>query len=130
MRDLTAQKNIVEIQDGISGDVHEIYYRTPTAEEIASYTNGMFERCGRKIKIRLIENRLKFGGRIITGFKKGTLGCDGKAFSSDSADPDYREDWKEQLIAKAPDVVSAVAVVAFESTGVSREAELDGPLEE
>ncbi len=130
MRDLTAHRNVVEIQDGISGDVHEIYYRIPTVEEIASYQNSSFERRGRKFRNRIFENRLKFGGRIITGFKKGTLGCDGRAFASEPDDPDYREDWKEQLTANAPDVVSAVAVVAFESTGVSREAELEVPLEE
>ncbi len=130
MRDLTAQKNIVEIQDGISGDVHEIHYRMPTVEEIASYQNGLFERRGRKLKNRIFESRLKFGGRIITGFRKGTLGCDGKAFASDAGDPDFRADWKEQLLVNAPDVVAAVAMVAFEGTGVSREAELESPLEE
>jgi len=130
MRDLSAQKNIVEIQDGISGDVHEMHYRPPTTEEIAAYQNGLFERRGRKLRSRITENRLKYGARILTGFKKGTFGCDGRPFASDPADPDYREDWKEQLVKNAPDVVCAVALVAFESTGVSREAELEAPLDE
>jgi hypothetical protein len=130
MRDLSALKNIVEIQDGISGDVHEIHYRNPSVEEMAGYQNGLFERRGRKLRNKIFENRLKYGGRIITGFEKGSFGCDGKPLASDPSDPDYREDWKEQLVKNAPDVVCAVAMVAFESTGVSREAELEGPLDE
>lgn len=130
MRDFAAAKNTVEIRDGLSGDDHEIYYRMPTNEERAAYQNSAFARSGNRLKARLYENRIKFGSRIITGFKKGSLGIGGKPFSSDESDPDYRADWKDLLVQHAGDIVSSVAVTVFESTGVAREAELDVPLDE
>ena len=129
MRDFSAERNVIEIQDGTSGDVHEIFYRMPTNEERAAYQNGVFERRGQKIKSRIFENRLKFGARIITGFSRGTFGTDGRVFSADPADPDYRQDWKELLVRHAGDVVASVAASVFEATGASREAEPENPLE-
>ncbi|MHC1726497.1 MAG: hypothetical protein AB9866_10885 [Syntrophobacteraceae bacterium] len=117
MRDLAAQRNVIEINDGASGDVHEVYYRMPTNEERAAYQNGAFAVKGRKLQARIFENRIKFGARVITGFKKGTLGIDGKAFSSEANDPDYREDWKTQLVENAGDIVTAIAAFVFEGTG-------------
>ncbi|MFZ2447494.1 MAG: hypothetical protein WAW37_14155 [Syntrophobacteraceae bacterium] len=130
MRDFAAERNILDIQDGITGEVHEIRYRMPTNEERAAYHNGVFERRGQKLKSRIFENRLKFGSRIITGFTRGTLGIDGKAFSSDPNDPDYRQDWKDLLVRHAGDIVASVAASVFEATGAAREAEPESPLEE
>jgi hypothetical protein len=130
MRDFSADRNVIEIQDGISGDIHEIYYRLPTNEERASYQSNLISRRGKKIQTRIFETRIKFGGKLVTGFRKGTLGIEGKAFASDSTDPDYREDWKELLLKFAPDVIASVAVTAFEATGVQREPEDDVPLDE
>lgn len=129
MRDFAAERNTLEIHDGMSGDVHEIHYRMPTNEERAAYQNGAFERRGQKIRSRIFENRLKFGARIITGFRKGTLGIDGNAFSSDPDDPDFRQDWKDLLVRYAGDVVASVGAGIFEGTGAAREAELEVPLE-
>lgn len=130
MRDFAAERNILDIQDGITGDVHEIYYRMPTNEERAAYQNGVFERRGQKLKSRVFENRLKFGSRIISGFTKGTLGIDGRLFSADPSDPDYRQDWKDLLVRYAGDIVASVAASVFEATGATREGEPESPLEE
>ncbi len=131
MRDFASERNILDIQDGITGDVHEIFYRMPTNEERAAYQNGAFERRGQKIKSRIFENRLKFGSRIITGFTRGTLGIEGKAFSSDPDDPDFRSDWKDLLVRHAGDIVASVAATVFEATGAAQEAEpLENPLEQ
>ena len=130
MRDLTATTNIAEIRDGISGDIHEIEYRTPTPDELAAYAAGLIKRKGRKLVSNPVENRLKFGLQIITGFKKGSIGAGGKAISCDPQDPDYREDWKSLLAQNAPDIVCVLAVSAFESTGIERRADLDVPLDE
>lgn len=129
MRDFAAERNVLEIQDGITGDVHEVWYRMPTNEERAAYQNGVFERRGQKLRSRIFENRLKFGARIITGFAKGTIGIDGKPISPDPNDPDFRQDWKDLLVRHAGDIVASVAVSVFESTGASREAEPESPLE-
>lgn len=117
MRDLAAEKNVVEINDGATGDVHEIFYRMPTNEERAAYQNGAFALRGRKLQARIFENRIKFGARVITGFKKGTLGIDGKPFASDANDPEFREDWKDLLVKNAGDIVTSVAALVFEGTG-------------
>lgn len=131
MRDFAAERNVLEILDGISGDVHEVYYRMPTNEERAAYQNGVFERRGRTLRSRLFENRLKFGARIITGFAKGTIGIDGKLISPDPNDPDFRQDWKDLLVRHAGDVVASVAASVFESTGAAREADPEEvPLEQ
>lgn len=129
MRDFAVERNVLEIQDGISGDVHEIYYRMPTNEERAAYQNGAFERRGRKLRARIFENRMKFGARIITGFRKGSLGVGGKAFSCEPDDPDFRQDWKDLMIEHAGDIVASVAACVFETTGAAREADLELPLE-
>jgi hypothetical protein len=128
MRDL-ARQNVAKINDGVSGDVHEIYYRAPTNEERAAYLNGAVKRSGKKLISKVFETRIRFGTAIITGFKKGTIGIDGKEFSSDPNDPDYREDWKNQLVSQAGDIVAAVAVCAFEATAVDQ-SEVESPLDE
>jgi len=127
MRDL-ASKNTAKINDGISGDIHEIYYRAPTNEERSAYLNGAVKRSGKKLIPKVFETRIKFGSAIITGFKKGTIGIEGQVFSSDPNDPDYREDWKAQLVNQAGDIVAAVAVCAFEATAADQETE--SPLDE
>lgn len=123
MRDLTAPKNTIEIQDGSSGDVHEMYYRRPTAVEMAGYQAALFERKGKKVINRVYQTRIDFGAKILTGFKPGTFGFDGQAISAEKADKGYREDWQRILRELAPDVVAAVAQQVFEGTGVARGAD-------
>ncbi|MCE5334269.1 MAG: hypothetical protein LLG06_06735 [Desulfobacteraceae bacterium] len=130
MRDFAAERNVLEILDGISGDVHEIHYRMPTNEERAAYQNGAFERRGRKVRTRIFENRIKFGARIVTGFRKGSLGVDGRPIASDPNDPDFRQDWKDLLVQHAGDIVASVAASVFENTGAARETDAELPLEE
>lgn len=88
--------------------------------ERAAYSVRLFERKGNKFINKTFDARLDFGTKIITGFEKGTFGVDGKAFSCDASDVDYRQDWKELLVATASDVVSAVAQLVFEATGAAR----------
>jgi len=120
MRDLNAKRNILTIRDSATGDEHEMYYRTPTNAEVVAYMSAQIKRSGSQLIQTVYETRLKFGALIIEGFKKGTFGIDGKAFSSDKGDVDFREDWKELLTKSAGDVVSTVAVQAFEGTHVVR----------
>lgn len=120
MRDLTTKANVMEIQDGVSGDTHEIYYRMPTNKERAAYSAALFERKGKKVKDNTFPTRLKFGRRICTGFKKGTFGVDGKAFASGQTDHDYRADWAELLEEGSPEVFVALAFQVFEGTGTGR----------
>lgn len=120
MRDLSAEKNIIEIADGLSGDVHEFYYRKPTAQEIATHQAGLFERKGKKVTNRVHSTRISSGLKIITGFKPGTIGINGVAISPVPGETGYREDWKTLIGGHASDIVAAVAQQVFEGTGVNR----------
>ena len=120
MRDLSSARNIIEITDGLSGDVHEFYYRRPTAQEMAAYQAGLFERKGKKVINRVYQTRIESGLKILTGFKPGTIGIDGVAISAVAGEQGYREDWKNLLGEHAPDIIAAVAQQIFEGTGVSR----------
>ena len=121
MRDIKATENTIEINDGHCGDVHVLKYRNPTRQEMTAYQARLFERKGKKMIPRFFEARVEFGRKLLTGFVKGTLGYEGKAFASDPSDPDYRADWCDLLVECAPDIVAVVAQQAFEATGVARQ---------
>lgn len=106
----------MRVNDPISDDVHELYYRAPTVKERSAYDASRFVRKGKKVINRTFETRLKFGLRILTGFKKGTFGIEGRAFSSDASDPAYREDWKALLETNAPDIVAELGRRVFEAS--------------
>jgi len=125
MRDLNAKRNILTIRDSASGDEHELYYRTPTNAEVVGYMTSQVKRNGNQLIQSMYETRLKFGALILEGFKKGTFGCDGTAFSSDPKDIDFCPEWKDLLIKHAGDVVSTVAFHAFEGTQVVRNAPVE-----
>ena len=118
-RDTGAEKNVFEVVDGLSGDVHEIFARQPTNRERAAYLASLFKRKGKKVIDNSFETRLRFGQRVCDGFTKGTFIHNGKVFASDPADPDYRPDWKEQLVKGAADVLVAMAFQVFEGTSRS-----------
>ncbi len=125
MRYLGVQEHIARINDGTA--VHEILFRRPTKQEIAAYTTSLFKRKGNQIIQQVHESRIKFGLRIMLGFVKGTLSYQGKPFSSDPNDPDYRKDWKLLFEKSAPDIVMALAQTIFEGTSVNVGEPGEGP---
>ncbi len=141
MRDLNAEKNVLEIEDPLCGKTHELYYRLPTNDERLQHINGRISRVGKKVKV--VKNSLslsqKYGEKIITGFKKGTIGFDGKVISADPDDPDYRKDWLKCLKKGAPDLLITLGWHVFQGPVVKQgdgveiemvtEEEMDRPLE-
>jgi len=119
MRDVVTENNVIEVQDGMSGDTHEIFYRQPTNKERAAYQAALFKRKGKKVIDCSFETRLRFGRRICTGFTKGTFGAAGKPFASEIGDADYHKDWKKLISDGAPEVFTAMAFQVFEGTGRS-----------
>ncbi len=122
MLDLNATRNVAEIT--MLGETHELYYRTPTTEELVGFQAEGLVRKGKKIANRLVAARLKYGARVLIGFKPGTIGFDGEAISSDPRDvhkKTYRKDWKELLVKGAPQLVVAVGQVAFEGVRLGKE---------
>ncbi len=126
MRDLTADKNTLKIQDPISNSNIELYYRMPETSEMQKYRSEAIIRKGRKLKLRTFEAQLKYGLIILTGFRDGDFGAGGKHISSNPDCPNqidvdgkmlplvYREDWKDILKDKAADLVIALASHVFE----------------
>ena len=119
MRIVDSDYNIAKIRDGISGDEHEFYFRTPTIAEREAYKKSAIRRKGKKIIIEdSVKHRVKFALKILTGFKKGSLATREGLFASDPQDEDYLKDWKDILARLTPELLEAVAITAFEGTRV------------
>ena len=119
MRDLTASdRNEMTINDTRSGSEILVYYRNPTTEEEIAYQANLFRRKGKKMKIAAFNTRLRFGLKIINGFRDGDFGLAGKPISSDPVSPNYREDWKSLISSQAPDILNAFAFAVFEGARV------------
>lgn len=111
-------KNEFAVQDKLSGDELMLYYRTPTAEEHIKYSKEKLVRRGNKFEDRLTETLIKYGGKILTGIRKGDFArrVGGKTvlYSSESGDPDYDPNWKELLRAHAADLLILLGMHVFE----------------
>lgn len=121
MRDLSTDIYEARVKDG--NELHILYYRRPTSTEHAAYAASAAQRRGGKIINRMIETRLKFGARVLTGFQKGTFGFQGQAIASEPEDQDFYPDWKNLLVKAVPDIVAAIGREAFEGTQVVSETE-------
>jgi len=122
-RDLKAsERNKLTITDAIGGGDIELYYRNPTTEECVQFQSESVRKVGGKIRYHFAETRIKYGLRVLTGFRHGDFIYDGKPLSSDPSSADYREDWKALLKETAADIVIAVGFAVFESTSSPRGA--------
>jgi len=119
-RRLGAQNNKFELQDNLSDSTIVLFYRMPTTEEIAAYSNGMVQRKGNKLKRQVGEMRQKYGALILTGV--GPQSFEKKAGDkwlpviSDPAAKDFDKDWKSHVAAQAPDIIEALAIHVFETS--------------
>lgn len=119
MRDLgTNDRNILTISDARSGTEIELYYRSPTPSEEASFQARFLKRKGNKVVFNSYETRLEFGLKILTGFRDGDFGLDGNGISSDPLSPNYKADWKDIVKTGASDIVTALAMTVFEGARV------------
>lgn len=119
-RILGAERNTLKVFDRISGTELEIYYREPTTEERAVYSNQTISRKGRKVKVQVGETRQKFGVRIMSGFRDGDFVApkDGKPvpIASDKDSPNYAENWKDLVLKHASDIIELLAAHVFEGS--------------
>jgi hypothetical protein len=116
-RELNPTRNVLEIDDKISGSVLSIYYVMPSNPDRVAYSNAFFERKGSKVvaKADSLGIKASFGAKIVAGFEKGAFTLDGKIISSDSSDPDYFPDWKKFMSTSAMDVLAYLATTVFEA---------------
>lgn len=126
MRELTrSEKNTLTVLDTRSGSEIELYYRNPTSREEALYNTRLVKKKGAKIVIRSFDVREEFGLKILTGFRTGDFGVDGKPISSDPNDPNYRDDWKRIVAEGASDIVRTLALTVFEGVRVDSTADIE-----
>ena len=106
--------------DSATGQEVELTHRLPTTSEEVEFQRRTFRRRDRRnispedIARNLAEIRVEFGLKVLTGFKEGDFGVDGKPISSDPESSNFYPEWKNLLREKAPRIVSALAVAVFE----------------
>lgn len=126
MRDLTrSDKNKMVINDARSGSEIELYYRNPTTQEEVEYQSKLFKRQGKKMLINAFSTRLEMGLKILTGFREGDFGIEGKPISSDPQSQNYKENWKELLKENAADIITAFSFAVFEGARIDTGTEMD-----
>ncbi|MHC1792012.1 hypothetical protein [Solidesulfovibrio sp.] len=114
-RVLDAERNVLEIEDKISGDILEVHYRMPENSQRVRYSNALTVRKGGKVKIAkdIFTIQAGFGFELLTGIKKGDFVIGGRAFASEPGDPDFDPKWKEHVRAGASDVLAYLARTVF-----------------
>ena len=112
-RILGDERQVMAIQDPVSGSVITLYFRPPTSEERVAYQVAAFHLENGERRHRLGETRLKFGGEILNGFAPGDFLVT-EAGGAAPLDPGRHQDWKARLVAQAPDLVSYLGQQVFE----------------
>jgi len=115
MRDLGNTDNKATIKDNISGSEIELSYRIPTPSELQQFYSSSIKRRGGKTISNAVEARLRFALNIITGFRDGDFGKDGKPISSNPESDNYYSGWKKLLEEKAADILDAFVFTTFEA---------------
>lgn len=119
MRDLApGGKNLLKINDAVSGTKIELEYRMPTTQEMVQYQARQVHRANGKVILRPFETRLDYGIKILTGIRDGDFGYEGKPISCNPTSADYKENWKELLKESAADIVTTLAITVFEGARV------------
>jgi len=115
-----AEQNELNLFDSLSESSIRFYYRTPTTEERQGFSNLSVQRKGRKIKMNQAAARLKYGLRIITGFREGdfvrTVNGKDEVYSSDPKSSKYLPTWKDELKNGASDLIMMLGGFVFEGS--------------
>lgn len=122
-RQLSDTHNEITILDRLSTDQDgspteiTLYYDMPTTEDRIGYATEQITRKGNQVVNNLIPTRIKYGLKILRGFKEGSFcGEDGLPMSSDTASPRYNAAWKSLVKRYASDIVQLLAVHVFENS--------------
>jgi hypothetical protein len=130
-REMSNERCELEFDDKLgSPDAHgkrtlTLYYRLPETDERVGYANEMFVRKGNKIENRNWETRLKYGLKILTGFKEGDFTIDKKPYSWDPQSPIYNAGWKAIIKKYGSDLVSLLSMQVFEVSAMPKQPETD-----
>ena len=98
-----------------------LFYRDPSTEERITYSAEMIKKINGTLVDNSIQNRLNFGKKILTGFAENQFTLKGKPISSDPANENYDEHWKELVIKLYADLIIKLAYQVFEGTLIGSE---------
>lgn len=119
-RSLVNGTNELRINDNISDSVIVLYYRMPTTPERVAFANESVQRVRNEVVTRVPETRLKYGNKILTGFREGDFTAEvsgeEKPISSEPTSPNYFQDWKEQVNCQAADLIMLLAAHVFDAS--------------
>lgn len=119
-------ENELTLFDNISDSGIVLKYRNPTTAERQGFNNMSVQRKGRKVKFRHTEARLKYGAKILTGFREGDFQIEKAGeivpLSADQGSEHYVPEWKKLILAMAPDIIELLAVRVFEASCEIEEA--------
>lgn len=121
MRDLTRfDDNETRLVDPVTGTIIIFYHRTPETADRVSYMSQRFRREGKKLIIAQKQAAINAAAAVLTGVSDGSFACGRDAennpvpMSSNPALPHYREDWKQQLVLMAGDLLYILGNQLFE----------------
>ncbi|ACL05236.1 conserved hypothetical protein [Desulfatibacillum aliphaticivorans] len=125
------EPNKLTIQDNVSNSKIVLFYRTPLPSEMAAYHNETVRRKGKKLEVRVAQARLKYGEKILVGFRDGDFARAVKEneevktvpMASDPNSPNYCQDWKDQVMKNASDLVMLLAGHVFDSSAEVEETD-------
>jgi hypothetical protein len=127
-RQLNNEPCEVTFFDRLSNSKITLFYRMPTTEERIKYSNEQIIRKDGKVKNNTGEARIKYGLAILTGFKDGDFEkAEGQPLSSDPKSSHYDPAWKTIIKQYASDIVSLLAVHAFDASVVAQNTDTDEP---
>ena len=122
--------NTLKMWDNISGSELEVYYRPPTTEERAAFSNESIQRTRNKLLFRTAQARQKFGLKILSGIREGDFivkkGGKDVPIASDAKSANYEANWKELMMKYAADIVELLAAHVFEASAEALNED-DGP---
>jgi len=124
--------NTLKIRDNISNSELEVYYRQPTTEERAAFSNESIQRTRNKLLFRTAQARQKFGLKILSGIREGDFiikkGGKDVPLVSDKKSPNHDPNWKELMMKYAADIVEVLAAHVFEASAEALDED-EGPQE-
>lgn len=105
----------VTFTDKIANCSITLFYKLPTTEERTAYSSELVVRKKRKVESKIGPTRLKYGLKVLTGFKEGDFATDRGPISSDSGSSRYDANWKALVTKYASHLVMALGAHVFES---------------
>lgn len=105
----------VTFTDKIANCSITLFYKLPTTEERTAYSSELVVRKKRKVESKIGPTRLKYGLKVLTGFKEGDFATDRGPISSDPGSPLYDANWKALVTKYASHLVMALGAHVFES---------------